>query len=144
MTREELISEATRIPQPSPEAAREYEDRSEAMASELNRLMSGRKDLDRLIGDGNHDIMEENHRNHARFIGSLLSDFKPEVLVNTVLWVFRAYRAHGFRLAYWPAQLDNWVEVLRKTLSPAAFDAVYPVYRFMLIRQPDFAALTDN
>jgi hypothetical protein len=40
---------------------------------------------------------------------SLFGDYHPEVLVETVLWVFRAYRSHGFKLTYWPAQLDMWV-----------------------------------
>ena len=58
-------------------------------------------------------------------MSSLLATYSPEVLVNTVLWVFRAYRAHGFNLTYWPAQLDTWVVLLEKHLSPSVGRGAY-------------------
>ncbi|MFW5880852.1 MAG: hypothetical protein ACOC2N_07070 [Spirochaetota bacterium] len=112
MTKDDLIREAAALPAPAAEAAAEYEEKSDAIASELNSVMAARPDL--------------------------------EVLVNTVLWVFRAYRAHGFNLTYWPAQLDTWVVLLEKHLSPSSFAAIYPVYHFMLIHQPDFVGLSDE
>lgn len=143
MTPEELLASARAIPVPTESAAREYEAKRERLAAEMNRIMGARPDLTALIGEGNRPMMEDNHRNHARFIASLLLNFSPEVLVETVLWVFRAYRAHGFRLAYWPAQLDTWTEVLKAELTPEAFASVEPVYRWMIVRQPAFAALSD-
>ncbi len=144
MTKEELINEASKLPRPTSEAATEYAAKSEALAGELNQIMGARDDLEALIGPGNKAMMEDNHRNHARFITSLLTSYQPEVLVNTVLWVFRAYRAHGFGLTYWPAQLDTWITLLRRELSPAAFESIHPLYLFMLIHQPDFVELTEQ
>lgn len=143
MTREELIAEADALPRPTPEAASEYAAQSPAMAAEITRIMAGREDLPALIGPGNQAMMEDNHRNHALFMASLLRDFRPDVLVDTVLWVFRAYRAHGFSLTYWPAQLDAWMTVLGKYLSVSSFQAAAPIYEFMIIRQPAFASLSD-
>jgi hypothetical protein len=37
-----------------------------------------------------------------------------------------------------------WMLLLEKHLSPPSFSSIYPVYRFMLIRQPDFVALSDE
>ncbi|MFW5783133.1 MAG: hypothetical protein ACOCY8_01325 [Spirochaetota bacterium] len=139
----QLIEAAAALPEPTAEAATEYEQKSDAIVSELNAVMAARPDLDALIGPGNTAMMEDNHRNHARFMISLLATYSAEVLVNTVLWVFRAYRAHGFKLTYWPAQLDTWVDLLKKHLSPSSFAAIYPVYDFLLIHQPDFVALSD-
>ncbi|TVR29615.1 MAG: hypothetical protein EA404_14455, partial [Spirochaetaceae bacterium] len=130
MTRDELILAAASLPVVPAEAAAEYRAKSESMAVELNSRMRERADLDALIGPGNAAMMEGNHRNHARFMSSLLAHYSAEALVNTVLWVFRAYRAHGFRLTYWPAQLNTWVTLLEKQLSPASFSAVFPVYQF--------------
>lgn len=144
MTREELIAAADRLPHPSDKAAWEYETKAEVLALEVNRIMSARQDLDALIGPNNTAMMEDNHRNHARFMASLLQDFRPEVLVDTVLWVFRAYRAHGFQLTYWPAQLDVWLEVLNRELSPEAYESIKPCYEFMIIHQPAFAELSDE
>jgi hypothetical protein len=144
MEKEKLIESAARLNRPSEASVSAFREKSEQMAAAMNRIMGGRSDLLQLVGHGNLAMMEDNHRNHARFMASFLGDFQPPVLVETVLWVFRAYRSHGFNLTYWPAQLDHWVEVLREHLSPSAFDEVYPVYHWMIIHQPDFASLSDK
>ena len=143
MTREELLASARRLVPPPTFAADEYERKQEGLAAELNRILGAREDLDELIGPHNRAMMEDNHRNHARFIASLLHSFSPEVLVDTVLWVFRAYRCHGFHLTYWPAQLDTWVVVLKRELTPEAYQAIYPFYLWMIVNQPAFATLSD-
>ena len=144
MTKDELVATANKLPHFGVEAAGEYAAKRDILASEINRIMSGRLDLRELIGEGNQSMMEDNHRNHARFIGSLIQDFSSQVLVETVLWVFRAYRSHGFRLTYWPAQLDSWVEVMRNELSPQAFAEIYPLYHWMILNQPAFVSLSDE
>ncbi len=143
MTREELIASARMLHQPSSEAVAEYARHRDAMASEINRLMKSRTDIDYMVG-GNISMMEDNHRNHARFMESLMALYSPEVLVDTVLWVFRAYRAHGFQLTYWPAQLDTWVDVLRSHLSADAFKEIYPFYHWMIVHQAAFVSLSDQ
>lgn len=143
MTKEELLASAELLSQPSKSATEEYSEKSEKMAAEMNRIMGERPDIDYMVA-GNRAMMEDNHRNHARFIGSLLYSYSPSVLVDTVLWVFRAYRSHGFQLTYWPAQLDTWVEVLRGELSPEAMNEVYPFYRWMIVNQPSFVLLSDS
>ncbi|MBA4397371.1 MAG: hypothetical protein C0394_08315 [Syntrophus sp. (in: bacteria)] len=143
MTREELLATAEKLPRFSTVTAGEFAEKREQLAAEMNRIMGQRPDLADLIGQGNREMMEDNHRNHARFIGSLIQNFSPQVLVETVLWVFRAYRSHGFRLTYWPAQLDTWVEVLKRELSPGAYEEIYPLYHWMIIHQPAFVGLSD-
>lgn len=143
MTKEELLASALLLMQPSKQVAEEYSSKSENLAAAMNRIMGERPDVDYMVG-GNLAMMEDNHRNHARFIASLFCAYNPEVLVDTVLWVFRAYRSHGFQLTYWPAQLDTWVELLRKELSPEAMKEVYPFYRWMIVNQPAFAQLSDT
>jgi len=144
MTREELLETARGLPPFPAEAAREYRRERETLVAEVNKRLSQRPDLERLVGVGNIAMMRDNHGNHARFVESLLDSYNPEVLVETVLWVFRAYRAHGFRLAYWPAQLNAWAEVLRARLSPESFAAIDPLYQWFIVHVPTFVALTDS
>ncbi|SMP39462.1 hypothetical protein [Desulfonatronum lacustre] len=144
MTREELIERAGRITPPGRQTAREFETQAPALAAELNQRMSARADITTLIGTNNMAMMEDNHRNHARFMTSLLWLYDPRTLVDTVLWVFQAYRSHGFRLTYWPAQLDTWMQLLEERLSPEAYAEVSPIYTYMIINQPAFAALSEN
>lgn len=143
MNKQFLLDEAAHLPPPSVEAADEYTKKQEHLVAELNLLFSQRNDLEQLIGVGNQAMMEDNHRNHGRFMASFLASFNPEVLVETVLWVFRAYRNHGFQLTYWPAQLDLWLLLMKRELSTKAYQEIEPVYRFMLFHQPTFAALTN-
>jgi hypothetical protein len=141
MTRAELLASAARLAAPSAEAATEYESKAMHMAEEINRIMDLRPDVKRLVGEDNLEMMHDNHRNHARFIASLLQAYNPEVFVDTVIWVFRAYLAHGFSLTYWPAQLDTWVELFNCELSEATRREVYPFYHWMIINQAHFVAL---
>jgi hypothetical protein len=114
------------------------------LAAEMNRLMLARTDLYSMIGEGNSSMMEDNHRNHVRFLSSVFQYYQPSVLVETVLWVFRAYRCHGFHLTYWPAQLDQWVELYKEKLSVETFQEIYPFYNWMIIHQPQFVLESDK
>ena len=144
MTREMLLESAQLLAQPPEWAADEYSSVKEKIAAEINDIMSGRKDLDSLIGSGNLEMMCDNHRNHARFMESLFRNYRSEVFVETVLWVFRAYRSHGFKLTYWPAQLDMWVAVLKKNISSESYEHIYPFYKWMIINQPAFVKISDD
>ncbi|MEZ4600897.1 MAG: hypothetical protein R2940_14005 [Syntrophotaleaceae bacterium] len=139
----ELIRSAGKLQQPSLEAAKEYEAVREEMAARINAILSRRKDLDALIGPGNLEMMQDNHRNHARFFSSLFTSYSPEVLVETVLWVFRAYRSHGFHEDYWMVQLDSWMEVLESSLSEAAFLEIAPFYRWLIFNHIWFVVLSE-
>lgn len=144
MKKETLVQSAAKLVQPSPESTEELNRKKDQMTSILNAHFLQRPDLTQLIGHGNSEMMLENHRNHIRFMCSLLGEYQPEVLVDTVLWVFRAYRSHGFQLTYWPAQLDKWVEITKNNLSKEAFDEIYPFYNWMIINNPAFATLSDQ
>ncbi len=144
MEKKDLLNTASQLKQPSQKAVDEYSRKADAMAGTLNERLSSRKDITQLIGEGNLDMMYENHRNHLRFMISLFKDYNPLVLTETVLWVFRAYRSHGFNLTYWPAQLDNWVQILKDELSKDCFDEVYPFYHWMIVNNPAFAILSDE
>jgi hypothetical protein len=140
---EDLILSASKLQQPTAEVAAEFSQKRDMLALKINDIFTKRNDIVNLIGENNIPMMEDNHRNHARFLESVFTDYNPEVLVTTVLWVFRAYRTHGFHLSYWPAQLDTWVEIFKKELSKEAFAEIYPYYNWMIINQPAFANLSD-
>lgn len=144
MTRQFLFEQAAGLPAVSTEAAAEYAAQHLTLAEEVTRMLAVRDDLERLIGSGNRAMMEDNHRNHGRFISSLLQAFSPEVLVETIIWVFRAYRSHGFQLTYWPAQLDAWLRIIPSHLSAEAASQIVPLYQYMLLNQPTFAALSEQ
>jgi hypothetical protein len=143
MTKEQLMESARQLRAPGAVAVTEFEARQEQMAAELIRYMRGRPDLDRLIGLDNGPMMENNSRNMLRFMASLFRSFEPVVLAETALWVFRAYRAHGFTSGYWPAHLDATVRILREVLSAETFAQVYPSFEWLIVNIPGFVELSD-
>ena len=142
MERADLVESAGRLGPFAPEVAREYGDRRRRLVASVDRLMLEREDIDELVGERNLQMMQDNHNNHAMFIQSILERFDAEVLVDTVLWVFRSYGSRGFHRNYWAAQLNGWLKALEE-LSPATRDAVEPLYRWMVVGIPHFAAVAD-
>lgn len=144
MEKNELYASAERIQQVSESTCQEYSQKGDLMVGKMNVLMLGRPDLLQLIGDSNIEMMKDNHANHVRFIASILKQYHPEVLLDTILWVFRAYRSHGFSTNYWAAQLNSWINILKAELTPTAFNEVYPLYEWMQINIPVFVQLSDE
>jgi len=143
MTKDDLILSARDLVQPEPEIAGEYAARKDAMASRVVESLGQRADLDKLIGPDNSSMMMDNAHNMARFMESMFERYDPPTFVETILWVFRAYRSHGFRLTFWSAHLNTWIETLQAELSPEASAALRPYYDWIQTRIPVFTALTD-
>lgn len=141
---EHLLKTASNLIQPPIVAVEEFSQKQEKLAALGNQKMSQRPDVEKLVGKGNQEMAEDNNRNFARFMVSLFTEFSPEVLVETVLWVFRAYRSHGFRTTYWAANLDIWVEMIRQELSGETFEAIYPFYNWLIVNIPIFVKLTND
>ncbi len=83
------------------------EGKLELCAAELTAALRVRSDLEDLIGEGNMGVMEMNHTNHFRYMNSLAALYDPTSFVETVLWVFRTYRARGFNVQYWEVMLPE-------------------------------------
>jgi hypothetical protein len=139
-----LLDSAKWLRQPPECAAAEFESVAGELASELNHRMTVRPDLERLIGTGNQPMMEDNSRNFCRFMSAMFHAYEPEVLVRTALWVFRAYRAHGFRSMYWPANLDTFLEIARHRLTPETFSSVEPFFQWLIVHIPVFVRISDE
>lgn len=144
MNRDELLVTAGKIRQVSESTYQEYFQKGDLLTGKMNVLMLNRSDLAHLIGENNVEMMKDNHANHVRFIASILKNYNAEVLTDTVLWVFRAYRSHGFSTNYWAAQLNAWIVIMKETLSTEAFHEVYPVYEWMQVHIPVFVKLSDE
>lgn len=144
MDKNYLIETATQMKQMSSSSAEEYRQKSELLINKMNALMLDKADIEILVGKENLDMMKDNHANHVRFMASVFKNYNPEVLVETVLWVFRAYRSHGFTTNYWATQLNTWISLLKEMLTPESFSEIYPYYEWMQINIPVFSKLSDE
>ena len=143
MTMQELIESANDLG-PSSSAAAEYTERLDHLLVTVNEIMQARSDLDRMIGEGNLAMMRDNHANHGKFFVSLLSNYSADVLVNSVVWVFNAYRNHGFQETYWSAQLNAWLTALNEHLSPSSSQEVSVIYDWIIAHIPHLMKVSDS
>mgnify|MGYP000061172776 CR=1 FL=1 len=144
MNKDHLLETARALKQVNRETAEEYSQKSDELIARINKRMSEKPEIKKLVGEDNLSMMKDNHANHVRFIASILKNYNPEVFVDTVLWVFRAYRSHGFTANYWASQLNTWIEILKEVLMPESFEEVYPYYEWMQVNIPVFVKLTDE
>ena len=144
MDKLDLVNSAQALPPVSAAAADEYSRKAEVSANAVSAVLLQRADIEALVGKNNLDMMKDNHANHARFIASILQRPNAEVLVERVLWVFRAYRSHGFSTNYWAAQLNTWFQVLPQQLSMASWAEIRPWYEWLQVNIPIFVLLTDK
>jgi hypothetical protein len=138
-----LLQTAKQLQQPSATAATEFETSRDGLAEELNHRMSNRPDLEKLIGSGNLEMMQDNSRNFCRFMASMFTAYEPEVLTQTALWVFRAYRSHGFKTTYWAANLDTFVGIARDRIASEHFKEIYPFFQWLIVNIPLFTQISD-
>ncbi len=144
MDKKFLILSAKKLMPVSESGYNEYVKQMDRLVSIMNHKMLQRPDINDLVGENNLEMMKDNHANHARFMASVFKNFSPEVLVDTVLWVFRAYRSRKFHSNYWAAQLNNWIEILKDELNDKTFSEIYPFYEWMQVNIPVFVKLSTE
>lgn len=144
MTKSDLLQTAQQLKQVNKELADEYSSKRDLLVELMNKKMTDRLDIKELVGENNMDMMKDNHANHARFLESLFYSYSPEVIVDSVLWVFKAYRSRNFSSTYWAAQLNSWIEIYKENLSDKCFTAIYPYYTWMQVNIPSFNILAEK
>ncbi len=144
MNKENLLKSATELRAVKKSAGNEYADKIDVLVGKMNQTMLARQDVKKLVGNDNIGMMKDNHANHARFMSSIMVNFDPNVLVDTVLWVFNAYQNHGFHSQYWAAQLNTWLELFKEELSEETYCEVYPFYNWMQVNIPQFVIVSKD
>jgi hypothetical protein len=144
MNRKQLIESTYGLATISIDSLNEYKLNQETLVAMMNTRMEGQPDIADLVGGDNLSLMKENHANHAIFMESMFALCNTEVLVDTIIWVFRVYRAREFKVSYWVKQLNSWIELYQATLTARCFNEILPFYEWMLIHVPDFSLLSDE
>ncbi|TAL81161.1 MAG: hypothetical protein EPN88_00695 [Bacteroidetes bacterium] len=139
-----LLETANQLKQVSLASAEEYQQKTEQLISQMNTIMLEKANIESLVGKDNLSMMKDNHANHVRFMVSVFKNYNPEVLVETVLWVFRAYRSHGFTTNYWATQINTWIYLLKDKLTSESYTEIYPYYEWLQINIPVFVKVSDE
>jgi hypothetical protein len=122
----------------------ELAEKMDKLVAEMNETMCKRSDILTLVGEDNIQMMKDNHANHLRFVHSLLEQYNKQVLVDTVAWVYRSYRSRGFHVNYWAAQINTWIDLMKRHLSEDTFESIFPLYKWFSISVPHFSNMSDD
>jgi methanogenic corrinoid protein MtbC1 len=139
----QLLQEAQALPTVDPAAVQAYRGAIDSMVEQVNRIMTLHPEVHRLIGYNPLKMMYDNHLNHARFMANVFRFDAKELLVRTVLWVYRTYRHHGFEYDYFPAELRAWQQVVASHLSEAHGQAILAIYQWLLDRHGQMVHLSQ-
>ncbi len=143
MNEKYLIETAKQLDIISESAYQEYSSKADLLRERINSKMMSRPDIIELVGEKNIDMMKDNHSNHIRFMASIFKYHNPEILVDTIIWVFRAYRNRGFNENYWAAQINTWLGILNEVLSPQAYKEIATYYEWIQVNIPIFVKLSE-
>ena len=131
MTEQELIDSASQLPKLSQATAEAFGESADRLAAALSARMLASGNVEALIGFGNLNTMTDTHRRQARFLGSLLADFDPRLLVRTIAWAAEAHRAMGFQDEFWIVQVDAWKSGLPDELGQLASEELAPLFNWL-------------
>lgn len=144
MDKQTLFDSAEALILPSGNTSESLEMYADICAKELTAVMHDRSELQNLIGEGNEHVMEINHHNHFKYIASLVSLYDPKSFVETVIWVFRTYRAQGFQVDYWRVMLPQAKRVLKKHLTDGEYAEAVIIYDWLFNNISAFATLSEE
>lgn len=144
MNKNQLVESAKGLVAQQTSISGALERKLETCAAELTASLKSRPDLEDLIGPGNMSTMEMNHVNHFRYMHTVAALYDPKSFVETVLWVFRTYRARGFSVRYWEVMLPEAMKILRQQLGDAHYSELGPYYEWLHANIQTFARLSET
>lgn len=55
-----------------------------------------------------------------------------ELFINTIIWVYRTYKNHGFSYQYFPVELKVWKSAVNNNLRSENLELIINIYNLML------------
>jgi len=111
------------------------------LTDDVNRELTSRPDLSKLIGPDNLALMRDNHSNHASFMDNVFFLGNYSLLANIIPWVYRVYSARGFALDYFPAELKAWTHAIQNRIPTPLSEPIIGVYAWMENNHQSFSNL---
>jgi len=139
-----LVKELDNLPDLTKEAVLEFHKHLDRLVDDVNDTLESRSDIASLIGHNQIETMRDNHRNSANFMLNVFKLDQPELLVQTMPWVYHTYRAHHFSSDYWPAVLQIWIEMIDSQLSTETAKIISSYYKWILNHHETWIRLAEH
>lgn len=141
---EQVLKETEKIPAVPGPAARAYDEKQAELAGFVDRQMETLASIRYLTGHNPAALLQENNRNHARFMAAVFKLNRFELLLRIVPWTYRISRSRGFNLDFFPAIFGVWCDAVAALLEPAHAEPILIVYRWMRERHSEMVRLVDE
>lgn len=140
---EELLVSCRSLPKIPSDAAVAYIKAADKLLDNVNAQLEANSKIKDLIGHNPIDLMRDNHRNHATFMGTVFRINSFELMARTVPWVYRAYHARGFSYDYFPVELVAWQVAIHECFEGSVQKSeILAVYKWMVEHHEDMIRLS--
>ena len=140
----EIIKEAKGLPLVPLKATTIYQENIPVLKKYVDETLTLNPSITKLIGKNPLQVMYDNHTHHAAFMATVFSIGNYELLVRTILWVYRAYSAHNFSYDYFPLELKTWIDALKKHITSDMTAEIKSVYAWMIKRHENMIYLSQT
>jgi len=126
------------------EAAEAYLAAGEAMVADVDRAIFAHPRREMLLGTVPEEVLRNNHRNHHRFLSTVLWLDDVALLRETLPWVYRAYLGQTLSPEYFPVVLEAWMEAVQTHVDAPHAGPILQVYRWMRQRHDTLLQLASR
>lgn len=141
---EKIIAEAKELPAVSFEAAKKYSEKKEILIAQVNEELKKDPLINQILGKGTLELMFENHANHANFMANVFRFNQFELLVKTIPWVYRSYKARGFSYDYFLVALQAWSKAVEDHLDNDHVQMINRIYTWMLAKHQEMIKIAQE
>jgi methanogenic corrinoid protein MtbC1 len=139
-----VIGKTRALPAVPLEETTAYKNHREEIVREVDETLGNDPSINELIGNNPLRVMYDNHKNHAAFMATVFSIANYELMVRVVVWVYRAYHAHGFSFDYFPRALESWEKAVQKHVPDNPMKTVLSIYRWLRTHHDLWIALSKE
>lgn len=138
------IADAQQLQHVPVAAAEAYVAHRERLISAVNAYLSAKKNLSFLLGGNIADILPMNHEHHIAFMSNVFFLNQYELLVKTMVWVYRIYHTRGFSYDYFPFELRAWIDAVERYLAPEHQEQILAIYQWMIRSHTAMISLAEQ
>ncbi|MDR3590844.1 MAG: cobalamin-dependent protein [Negativicutes bacterium] len=125
-------------------ASGEYTKKTGLIRASVNETLTGLENIHSLTGNCPLKTLHDIHRHHTLFLSSVFRLSNYTLLAKMIVWMYRAYPAHGFSHDYFTAAFSAWRMAVRRQLSESGAAEVDRIYEWMADHHGDFVRLAKS
>jgi len=127
-----ILKETVKIMPVPYSSAQEYSEQVSLIKAEVDRIITARPDINRMVGKNPLSVMYDNHNNHAAFMSNIFKLNDYELMSRVIIWVYRTYNSQGFSFDYFPIAMNAWIEAVDKYAEPSNAEPIKEIYRWII------------